>query len=462
MTTEKLQEILALAKIDEQVKGLQETSFDKLPKWTDLVKQYDPKQHKIWDTNVYPIKMNENQQDDFKRTAFALQKLAVSRIAQMMFATPVQRVYSFNKDSKTQAQAADILEELYRMRNFIDSENVERGKMLNASCQVATVWWTYDRPDIINEIPITKKLSHKSYAEIDGYSLYPITDDNGELLVLSIAWTSSSDIEFMVTYTAAPSIQAIKYQKGEKGWEIIDKQVLTIFPVIYANISEPVWGGDDGTNLVEQMEEMESYDGMYIKRNSAPTFTLDYGDTTGGKPGTTEEKSDDSRRIIRLGKGGAMNDVTWPGAGESLTNRFQRLRNAFFEQVQMPDISFANLINSNTSAENKELLFSDAKSKARDLGGEWEKLFYAEIEIVKEFAKVIFPQFAEDFANIQVRSVIKPYSIKNTKENAEYVNTAGGAMSLNTKVRILDEVDDVDEEVLKIQEEQNTQSNQLI
>ena len=461
MTLEELQEILALP-LDEQINELQQTSFEDLPKWEDLQKEYEPSKHSIWDLNKYPAKLNENGQDDFKRTAFGLQKLAVSRIAQMMFSTPVQRVYNYDKENQQQAEAVDILEELYRVHNFIDSENVERGKMLNATCQMATVWWVYDKPNFVYGLPMTKKLTHKSYSEMDGYKIYPITDENGEILVLSIAWTSSSDIDYMMSYFSQPTIQSISYKKGEKGWEEISRTPLTIFPVVYANIKEPVWGGSDGTNLVEQMEEMESNDGMYIKRNSAPTFTLDYGDITGGKLGETEEKTDDARRIIKLGKGGSMNDVTWEGAGESLNSRMARLRNAFFEQVQMPDISFANLINSNTSAENKELLFSDAKAKARDLGGEWEKLFYTEMEIIKDFMKVLFPAYAEALNSITVRSIIRPYSIKTKKENAEYIQIGGEAMSLATKVRILDEVDDIDEEVATIQGENTVQSNQLI
>jgi hypothetical protein len=86
MTVEELNDILA-KKPTDVVKGLQETSYPDLPKWSDLVKQYDPMQHNIQDTTLYPAKLNDANRDDFKRTSLGLQKLAVSRIAQSMFVT---------------------------------------------------------------------------------------------------------------------------------------------------------------------------------------------------------------------------------------------------------------------------------------------------------------------------------------------------------------------------------------
>jgi len=462
MTIEELQVILT-RNPSEVVKGLQVTSFPNLPKWSDMIKQYDPMKHKIWDTTTYPEKKNENDVDDFKRTAFGLQKLAVGRLAQMMFAFPVQRIYNYDTESQSQQRAVDILEEVYRTRNFIDSENVERAKALNASCEMATVWWVYEREDFVEGEVLKEKLTHKTYSPFTDHKLYPITDDNGEMLVLSIHQVNADNSETQTVYIAQPTPEVRVFKKTDDWAEILEKrQTLEFFPVVYSNIKETVWNGDEGTNLVEQLEEMESFEGMYIKRNATPTFVIDYGDIVGGIQSSNVEKSDDARRFIRVGKGGSVNDVTWAGATEAIEKRFKRIRNAFFEQVQIPDISFANLLNSNTSADNKELVFTDAKAKAEDLGGEWERLFFQEIEIVKNFLKIMVPSIANDLDQISVRSQVRPYSVKTKKELAEYIATGGDAMSLKTKVSILGEVDDVNHEVDTIQAENNTQSNQLL
>ena len=108
MTQEQLNEILAKAPGDI-VAELQKTSYT-VPKWSDLEKQYNPKKHKIWDTTIYPAKNDENSNDDFKRTALALQKLAVNRVAQSMFSDPVERKYSTKEANEAFTEAVDALE----------------------------------------------------------------------------------------------------------------------------------------------------------------------------------------------------------------------------------------------------------------------------------------------------------------------------------------------------------------
>jgi len=466
MTVEKLLEVLAMTPA-ETVKELQTSSYSKLPKWTDLVKQYDPMQHNIWNTTMYPPRKNDAQQDDFKRTSFALQKLAVKRIAQSMFSTPVNRSYEYDKNKTNEAEAVALLEKLYRTMNYIDSENIERCKKLNASCQIATIWRVQETPTIIGTETSKFKLSCKTYSEMDGYKLYAINDTFGDLLVLSIGFSDTDNAEHMYTYINIPEKAEYRHYVKTGEW-VLDMEKpngskpLEIFPVVYINIAEPVWGGDAGTVLVEQLEEMESYQGLYIKRNALPTFTLDYGEITKGTKSTAEESSSDARRVVVVGKGGSMQDVTWEGAGKSVSERFDRIRNAYFEQIQVPDTSFANMIKSNTSAENKELIFADAKANAEDLGGEWEKLFYNEMMIVKKFAGVMFSKYAKVFETISVRSIISPYSINTKKERAEYVAVAGDAMSLETKIKVLDEVDDIQAEVDLIQGQDSAAANQLM
>ena len=459
MTTETLTEKLLLEP-SELVAALQVSDYV-VPKWSDLEKQYDPMLHSIFDTTKYPAKLDDNNTDDFKRTPLALQKLATNRISQSMFATPVERVYSYDNESEQANEGVNILEQLYRTTNFIDAENIERAKQLNSTCQMVTVWSVYEKQLTIGNETTPLTLNHNTYSELNGYKLYPILDQNGNMLVISIFYTNTSDEDVMEVYTNGDVKEYRKYVKSDD-WvldELVSKP-LTFFSCVYANRKEPVWGGDAGTALVEQLEEMESYQGLYIKRNALPTFVLDYGDVT-GSPSNATESSSDSRRIITVGKGGSMADVTWGGSESATNTRYARIRNAYFEQIQMPDLSFANMINSNTSADNKELIFSDAKAKARDLAGEWEQLFYAEMIIVKEFAKVMFPKYSTTFDSISVRSVIHPYSVRSKKETAEYIATASDSMSLQTKIRILSEVDDIAQEVDLINIENGAAANQL-
>ncbi len=460
MTIEQLKIILS-GQPKDVVTALQKSSFV-LPGWADLDKQYDPLKHRIiTDTSAYPPKLNELGQDEFKRTPYALQKLAVNRISQALFAQPVERLYSSEEETDNSRKAKDILEQIYKTDNYIDSENIERGKSLNKSCQIATVWKVFEKPNIVKGIQAKLKLTHKTYSEPDGYKLYPQIDENGDLIVLTILYTDSEQKEHCFVYANLEKPVLLVYDKLADWVQNTDlSKELTFFPVIYGNISEPVWGGLAGTKIVEEIEEIENFDSLYIKKNASPVFVLDMGDTSGMKGSDVTEKTDDAKRIIKVGKGGTINDATWAGAPESTNNKLKRLRNAFFEQNQFPDSSFANFLGSNTSADNKELLFSDSRSKAEDLAGEWEKFFYAELNIIKEFAKIMFPSLATEFDGFSIRSVVKPYSIRTKKENAEYVSIAGNSMSQETKVRVLGEVDDISKEVEDINSEQSAAANQ--
>lgn len=458
MNAEELQEVL-LSSPPILVKTVKDVDLG-LPKWSDLEKQYDPMKHAIMtDTVKYPPKTNETGGDDFKRTPLGLQKLAVKRISQSMFSTPVYRTYSYDTNSESQKRAAELLEEEYKVQNTINASNIERSKLLNASCQIATVWWVHEKEQMILGEPTKFALGHKTYSPKNGYALYPHFNQYDELVLIGIGYQGTDKKERLDVYTDAIYV---RYVKGENDWEEEEgtRRPLEFMPVVYTSIEEPVWGGDDGTALVEQLEEMESYQGLYIKSNSLPTFALDMGEINGGVQIQGTEASTDKRRVILVGKGGKMQDVTWKGAGESIQQRYARLRNSFFEQIQMPDISFATLIASNTSAENKELVFADAKQKAIDLGGEWMKFFMQEIEIVKRFCATIFPSYKNDMMMLSVLSEIVPYNVKSEMDTAKYIALAGDNMSQSTKVRLLGEVNDVEQEIEAINEELQQQSNQ--
>ena len=464
MTAQELDTLLATAAQDTDalVLALQKRN-PIVPPWESLKKQYEPLLHSIITDPVKYPPLKVFGKDELDRVCFGLQKLAVRRWSQSLFSTPVRRNYVYNHDSTSHITAVQLLEELLRTNCGIDKVNTERAKKLGKSCQFATVWHTYPKPTLIGEELSQFRLRATTYAEDKGYQLFPLFDENDELLCLSILWVTDANVSKMVTYTATATIKQYNFSKADK-WRVDEgfPKALGVFPVVYMSLPEPVWGGDEGTLLVEKMEAAESYQGTYIKRNSVPTFVLDMGERpTNSKKASIAESALDARGVIVVGKGGDFRDVTWAGATDALEARQARLRNAFFEQIQIPDTSFANMIKSNTSADNKELIFADSRASAEDYAGEFETLFFDEFEIVKSLASIMFPKYANDFVQISARSIITPYNVRTQLETAEIIATAPDAFSQETKIRMMGMVDDVESEKKAIAEESALTSQQI-
>jgi hypothetical protein len=455
MEIQELNELLSLPNVSKIVEGLKKSSFD-VPKWAELEKQYNPLLHKINDTAIYPPISDENGKDDFKRTSIGLQKLFVNRITQAMFATPVTRTYNKNTENESEDNAIELFEEIYANRNYIDSDNLERARSVNSACEIVTLWKAIDKPQLIKGIKSNKKLKHISYSPDKGYSIFAQTDNDGEITVISIGYKDINSIDILETYTDS------KYYKfiNKDGWQM-ESQPIPYMPLVHKAMTEPVWGGDEVTKLVEQIEEELSFQGLYNKRNSKPTFARYKGkkDPT-DKDSTTTEKSTDTRAIINVGEGGFIKDVTWQGALDSVKDRRNTLRNAAFEQAQVADISFNTLINTNTSAENKEFLLTDTKAKAIDLGGEWVKFFFDETQLVLRMCADIYPEYREIYENLSVSTKINPYSVNTTSENVDVVERGGNAMSLETKIKTIGLVSDIQAEAEAIRNEQSAIANQ--
>ncbi len=466
MTIEEAKLLLAEPDKGKLVESLKTTSFI-VPPWEKLKKQYNPLLHEIMTNKaLYPVrKEGKSDVDTLKRIPLGLQKLTVNRVAQSMFAKPAQRQYEYDRDNETQKKAVAILEGLYE-KVYIDSLNIKRAKSWNASCQVATVWWSYKKPCIIRGEESKFTLKATSYSEKEGYTLYPIADENGDVIIITIMYTNpetnkqKASTYFQKGVLSEASAAVVKFEQTASGWVAGIPEETVIFPVAYIHQEEPAWGGDSGTILVEAMEELLTYQGLYIRKNALPTFAVDYGEIDGSKS-DTEETTNDARHIIELGKGGRIYEATWTNAPEATKLQWNTLRNGYFELIQVPDASFATLIGSRTSIENKEVIFSDSRAKADDLGGGWLKMFAEEFEILKAFASVMFPAYKEAFTQISATTYLQPYNVRTKAEIAEYITNAGQALSLSTKVRLVDEVDDVDAEVKRIQDEAGAESNLL-
>ena len=461
MTIEQLQDIINMPA--PEAVGLLCRSDIKLPDWAnELEPQYNEMKHAIMRDHLrYPPKMR-NGVDELRRIPLAKQKEAVNKMSQSIFYTDVVRKYDIPIDDSAADEAKELLEMAYKVVNAVDSLNMERGKELFKSCQVATVWRLEKKPSNIKGEKSDYTLTHNLYSPALGYKLYPYFSDEKTLLGISIAWLDATDAtDKLITYLNGA---VITYENGGQGWKqkSLEKLGHDILTVVYTHIPEPVWGGDGGTKLVEIMEDILSKQMMYIDKNTVPTYVIYKGEN--GRVSNVEEKPDDARRVIVVGKDGFMNAIQWEGAKEAVEWQYRTIEEQFYQQTQVFNNSPSAMQKTPLSADNKEILLFDSKARAKDYGGEYVYMLNEEFELVRQLLSVQYPHMADAFGRLNCRSVITPYSVRSLKDRAESVKIArdAGVLSIQQGVEELDLADNVSNEVDQILNERNQEITNLL
>jgi len=416
-----------------------------VPSWDKLRKEYDPKQHPVCKDPKYHEKNGSGQ---LSRVTLGWQKLATKRMAALMFGIQVKRVYA-TTDNEQEKLAQKIMEDIYS-RNRINSVNLERAEWLYAACEVVTIWYTQETPAVYAGQSTGMKLRCRSFAPNKGCGLFPLFDEYDDLVALSIRYTRTDEerknVTYFDTYTADRHICF-----NETKQEVIMDENITVGKIagIYMHRDEPIW--EDESNNVYEAEWTLSRNGNYVRKNSRPKLAIYSDSKVVADRGPKGENV--SSEVIRLGKGDKMEFVSWNGSIEATKFHVDQLKQNFNGQLQLPDVSMDNMKSTPMSGESRKMLFMDSQMKVTRESGIWLEGFDREFNVIRAFAKIMFPGMASAFDTIRVRHIITPYQILDEKEDVEKLSTACGTIaSTRTCVSRLGWVDDIDEEVRLIQE----------
>ena len=441
-----IEEILALSP-EAAVKALQ-VKTEALPSWADLKKEYDPKLHPVYkDSNYQDITVN-GRVEKVTRIALDLQRLSVKRTTELCFGIPVKRTYKPITDG--QKEVAKVIEAIFT-KNRIDSLNIERGNLLFASCEVATLWYAVQEDNTLYGVPSKIKLRNRSYSPMNGESIYPLFNEYGDLIALSFGYSYKSgdkEIEYLDSYSSA---KHIRYKKSDTEWMVDVDEAITLgkIPAIYCSRPSSAWG--DTSDLVYEIEWALSRNGNYLRKNSKPLVALfaDQDIKFGGEKGEKEE----FRAVLQYPKGSELKYVTWEQAIENLKFYIQELRSSFFTQLQLPDWSYDQMKTTPMSGEARKQMFIDSQLKVKDESGRLVEFLDREMNVIKAFVKIIMPNNAVDVDSLSVETVITPFTITDTKETVSNIAGALGGkafMSQKEAVRQLGAVEDVEAELKQI------------
>lgn len=446
-----IEEILALENTADVINELKYKTIDIRP-WEELEKEYDKKKHPVYTDKTYKdIVKKDGTLVKQCRIALGLQKLAVKRIGELCFGIPVKRIYKPKNDQEK--LAAQILESIYH-KNKINSVNIERSKYLYASCEFVTIWYSQEQDTEYAGQPTKLKLRCKSYSPMMGTKLYPLFDDFDDLIALSIEYSrkkGDTTTYFFETYTDS---RHIRWTKTNKDWEEELNEEIKLGKIagVYQYRSEPIW--EDESDNVYEMEWQLSREGNYLRKNLKPKWVVF---TDKDIPFGKEKDGDEtSRDVIKYPENAQAGYKTWDQAIESLKFHIETLKQNFFSQLQLPEMSSDAMKSMPMSAESRKMIFIDGQLKVSDESGIWYDTFYRELNVVRAFAKKMYPKLAKAFDTLYVQILITAYQIQDESEKINmYSDATGGkpVLSQRSAVERLGYVDDVDEELQRIADE---------
>jgi len=441
--------------IEDKLAALKQKGID-VPAWAgkkNLEGQYDPKYHPVMDKTQYPDTVTGDGIERVTRVALDLQRLAVKRMTELCVGIPVKRIYK--PTDEKQKDVARYLEAIL-VRNRIDTLNIERLNMLFAGCEVLTLWYATEDKNNVYGFDSPLKFRCRNFSPMLGDALYPLFDEYGDLVALSVGYTrkvGKAKVNYFDAYT--DSLHVKYSDQGEGRWVEVVREQTTLgkIPAVYMYRPTPIWEGTSDT--VYEIEMALSRNGNYLRKNSKPLFIvmadeiISYGD----------EKSQDRefRSVMQYPANAKAEYVTWAQAVDNLKFFVDSLRSLFFTQLQLPDWSYEKMSQQALSGESRKQLFIDAQMKVTDESGRLLEFFDRELNVAKAFLKSVLPSHTDAIDSLIVETKITPFSIGDQQEQINMLITANGGlpiMSQREAVEALGHSEDVDQTLREIAEQQ--------
>lgn len=449
-----IKDILAGEDISIMISELKERSYV-VPEWAELVKDYEPGLHAIVeDRRGRKDKVHtDGTVDKAARIPLGMEKLLTKRVADFTFSIPPKRVYT-NADTDTQKAIVRAIEAIYKHAH-IESENIKRGIAYYAACEIFTLWYVVKKPNKLYGFNSEFKLKCRTFSPMDGSQLYPLFDETGDLLAISIEYTrkvGSESVTFFETYTAD---EYRKWKHEGSQWEEVSSESISILkiPGAYLWRQKPIY---DGLHEVrEDLEYTISRNSDIVAYNSAPILKV-VGDLKG------EENKGETRRVYRVVEGGDVAYVSWMQSVDALKFHVDSLMRQFWMQSQMPDISFENLKSlGNIGYSARKMLLTDTHLKIGEEMGAWIEFLSRESNVIKAFLGEMNNEWKDELEDIYIEHIITPFVIEDEQEQIDMHMKANGGKPVESQresIQRIGKSQNVDQTIEEINKEAETEA----
>jgi SPP1 family phage portal protein len=459
----KLSEILDETDKAKQVEKLKKGRLAPEPDTVNVLKEWDPKQHHIFnavdrpDKTVYYEVIDDNQNaktlsriEKVARIPLAVQKLIVRRAVSFLFGNPVKAIAS-QENSSVAAAVDRVLRD-----NKQASLNRNVARELFASTEVAECWYVVTTKNKFSTygFETDMKLRCRIFSPLKGDKLYPFFNELGDMEAFSREYKvkeNNEDVPYFETWTAETYF---RYKKQGDGWvdalEGGPKQlVLGKIPVIYARQEQVEW--NDVQSLIERLEKLISNFGDTNDYHGSPKIAV------AGKVSGFSKKGE-SGGILELEDGASAEYLAWDQAPESIKLEFDNLLRMIFSLTQTPDISFDAVkgLGSAASGQSLKMLFLDAHLKVMDKMEIFDDYLQRRLNILKAFIGKMNTAWSADADKLELTPEIIPYMVNDERDKIDNLVTAttGGIMSKKTAVSHNPLVEDVVAELTLLEAEE--------
>lgn len=401
-----------------------------VPKWSDLVTEYDPELHEVV-TNEDLRKdkvFKDGKTEPVARVTYGQQKLIAKRMTQMAFSIPVKRNYKTGDDPVKKEQAKAI-EQVYNKAR-IDSENIKRMKAYFASCEIATIWYVVQEKNRLYGFDSEFKLKCRSYSPmeekysgIEQANLFPLLNKYRGMEAMSFSYTYDG-VEYFETYTRDKHY-CWKYENNK--WSEVPEEtseiVIRKHPLIYLWRTQSIW--ESTTRNTQEIELTLSRESDIIRKNSAPIIKVK------GKLLGNGVASDKAREVYQLEGDGDVAYVTWQQQIEAMKFYINTLKQNTEEELQLPNLSMENVKSLGAiSGEARKTLLTDAHLKVGDEKGDIIEFLDRECNVIKAFLGQMNKAWENSIDDLEVEHIITPFIQNDEASEIDKLSKATGGKAI--------------------------------
>jgi SPP1 family phage portal protein len=424
-------------------------------------KQYDPKQHDIYDGAKRPDKIIEKDGGSstvsVARLGIPFQKKIVTLGAAILTGNPVQLMATPADESQT-----TFLEAIKRIchdnkTSYKDGQLVE---YMSSETETAELWYAEKLGPLdinywagtVNEKGAAKfRLRMKVLSNQDGDGLYPVFSSTGDMIAFArtyVVKVGDKNEERCDIYTATKTLKLAKTD----GWVIIATEVnfFNKIPIIYYSQPRPDWW--DVQDLIDRFEKVNSNHGDTNDYFGSPLIFVE-GKVT-GFAGKGEQG-----KVLQAEGGAKASYLTWNSSPESVKMEYTNLKSLIHYFTETPEISLEQMANIGAfSGAAMKFLFLGAHLKAAQKERIFGEGVQRRINFLKAAQATINISTAEASA-MTITPKFEYYLPKNEEELINMLSTATGgkaSMSQRTAVSANPYVSNVDAEMAEIEKEEGT------